>query len=998
MVHAWLIVLPPQTRSSTDAAHIKLDGVRRDLRFFIEQYRQGHRETTDLVSSESLKTREHVSLEANKAVALVGQKFDRLVMSQEAQVDDQARDRFLQSFKFPDFNQRRNQIDDAYGDTLKWVFVGDHDDSDEHHDFGDPEFPSTIKWDSFSNWLSSTDTIYWISGKPGSGKTTLVKYIVDQDRTKKYLNVWSPGCEIASHYFWRPGSTMQRNMEGLFCSLLYQLLGCNTTALRKVMSSVSGPKESHTDWSSSELRSTLMKTLGSYENGVCLFLDGIDEINPENETKDGIPEFLDWASKLPQRTKIKLCLASRPGPYVLETKLSRYSQLRLQDLNYEDLMSYAKEHVEFSETETFEDQSDPIQSLVVKAEGVFLWLILATKSINEGLRNYDSAASLQERIDRLPKGLDSLYQDMWARAGADTLPGYAQIAALYFKFLLAIDFRIRNGWSMERPWPLDRYAFHDALNIFDLMLATTIIADGVLDALDGTSNLVCPDTMLKRCQEVERKVKICCFGIVELGAEEELNEKKRDTSSWYGHMYDIVWPMATSSTLQFIHRTARDFLTDTESGRKILNSDTKDGLVIDYHLVKARLAKFALFAESRAGGAIWAYNLRCFGEAWGGTNVLVKRGRYRLLLICEKLANSGRLVSGHHRDVIPCFGTDFLRVLAQWNCDDEFIISRLKDGNLSGSQKSAILMGLSSSGSDMIYFSMPTQPRPHTFRELLSAGADPNWQTWEPCLTFPAIQLETPWRKYLFCLMANLYNDAPYLYDQLGELLTNLAICAEVALTFITEGAKLDDMVHIYISANWKDYARPITTATRHNPVASPGIFISVSAYAIVRILTATMRRCSSHFGVGSLPGSCVSLERACVDQRSSKMCRVFGKLEIRDQGSQQCMPMVLCETTDDVQTRLGSKFIEGMEKRMLLNTSDGSGGGSNLEVCYRSQIIQSIINDEFWIPNLDLTSKHAQLKWLEELGLVKLVNRRPTIQQWVEKHSQEILESGIPR
>lgn len=146
------------------------------------------------MSSEGLKTRELVSREAqrtNEAIVLVDEKVNHLVIHQGAQINDHVCERFLKSLKYPDFNQRRNQIDSAHTDTLKWIFVGDDEnESGEGHDSRsvsdtlsgtdsesgwstvsseasylededeDQGFFSKIKWDSFSNWLRSTDTIY----------------------------------------------------------------------------------------------------------------------------------------------------------------------------------------------------------------------------------------------------------------------------------------------------------------------------------------------------------------------------------------------------------------------------------------------------------------------------------------------------------------------------------------------------------------------------------------------------------------------------------------------------------------------------------------------------------------------------------------------------------------------------------------------------------------------------------------------------------------------
>lgn len=100
-------------------------------------------------------------------------------------------------------------------------------------------------------------------------------------------------------------------------------------------------------------------------------------------------------------------------------------------------MVYAKGHIKFPELYRFEAYLDPIHSLVGKAQGVFLWLILATKSINEGILNDDGALTLQGRIHKLPEDLDRLYQDMCARAGSTSPLVYRQTAALYFKLILA---------------------------------------------------------------------------------------------------------------------------------------------------------------------------------------------------------------------------------------------------------------------------------------------------------------------------------------------------------------------------------------------------------------------------------------------------------------------------------------------------------------------------------------------------------------------------------
>ena len=49
----------------------------------------------------------------------------------------------------------------------------------------------------FPLWLRDPDaSLYWITGKPGSGKSTLMKYIFDHHTTRKELNTSAVGKQL----------------------------------------------------------------------------------------------------------------------------------------------------------------------------------------------------------------------------------------------------------------------------------------------------------------------------------------------------------------------------------------------------------------------------------------------------------------------------------------------------------------------------------------------------------------------------------------------------------------------------------------------------------------------------------------------------------------------------------------------------------------------------------------------------------------------------------
>jgi ABC-type multidrug transport system fused ATPase/permease subunit len=73
----------------------------------------------------------------------------------------------LDSLTFDQMDFRRSKIREAHPNTFSWMFY-------EH----------------FRAWLKSPEPVYWISGKPGSGKSTLVKYLVDNPEIPIQLRQW----------------------------------------------------------------------------------------------------------------------------------------------------------------------------------------------------------------------------------------------------------------------------------------------------------------------------------------------------------------------------------------------------------------------------------------------------------------------------------------------------------------------------------------------------------------------------------------------------------------------------------------------------------------------------------------------------------------------------------------------------------------------------------------------------------------------------------------
>ncbi|EKG15206.1 hypothetical protein MPH_07653 [Macrophomina phaseolina MS6] len=126
-------------------------------------------------------------------------------VSEEAKLVSKGQQLF-RSLYDPDLILRYISVVEEYPDTFRWIF------EDSTH--------------GFKSWLEFDNGTYWISGKPGAGKSTLMKFVCEHKQTDVLLRNWAGPHEllIIKHFFWISGTELQRSEEGLLRSLLFQLL------------------------------------------------------------------------------------------------------------------------------------------------------------------------------------------------------------------------------------------------------------------------------------------------------------------------------------------------------------------------------------------------------------------------------------------------------------------------------------------------------------------------------------------------------------------------------------------------------------------------------------------------------------------------------------------------------------------------------------------------------------------------------------------------------
>ena len=116
---------------------------------------------------------------------------------------------FFESFESSERRRRVDQVGNRYEGTFNWLF--------------DPEV-------GFQGWLSGpqqagTPIFFWIQGKPGSGKSTLMKYALAEEKTREFLALADHGkWQLVPFFFHDRGSSIQKNVTGLLQELLYRLV------------------------------------------------------------------------------------------------------------------------------------------------------------------------------------------------------------------------------------------------------------------------------------------------------------------------------------------------------------------------------------------------------------------------------------------------------------------------------------------------------------------------------------------------------------------------------------------------------------------------------------------------------------------------------------------------------------------------------------------------------------------------------------------------------
>lgn len=340
----------------------------------------------------------------------------------------------------PDYDQSRYfQIDANYQATLEWLF----------------EDPNT----GFTTWLSSNEPMFWIKGLPGSGKSTAMKFIFDNDRTVDLLPSPRSGSQAwlkVGIFFSDRGSEAQKTFDGLLRSALFQILrqseqysrdlitlvGCfgvqspphqmdsllrsfgveKKRTVRPQSAVASGKQEERNaefEWSVDKLQDALKAVIEQKKVPINLLLlvDALDEHSGDYRQ---IARFLrNLPPSAPEsKVKMKVLVASRDENAFADVfmnvpilEIHRWTRGDIQQYIAGKLSSDTCMKRFLASPNTKRKAQMLMAEVVDRARGVFLWVRLVVDDLLAELERHPlSLDDLSELLDGIPNELRDYYR------------------------------------------------------------------------------------------------------------------------------------------------------------------------------------------------------------------------------------------------------------------------------------------------------------------------------------------------------------------------------------------------------------------------------------------------------------------------------------------------------------------------------------------------------------------------------------------------------------
>ena len=321
----------------------------------------------------------------DQAVFVVRRRVERsskTLQSSELAKKAIARQKSLQSLHFFEMSWRRNEIADPASGTCEWI----------------------VTHPNYTRWSKQKQGLLWIKGKPGAGKSTIMKHSLEAAERMRGRDTI-----LASYFFHARGVLIQNSVIGLFRSILRQLLQKLPKSLEDLSSQyirrceIEGENETKWAWHETELQNFFKSSIveAARTHDICLYIDALDECGEDVAT-----HLVDFFQRF--GSSLAVCFSCRHYPFVaLENGL----EICVEDENAPDINTYIRTRIEGHVIQR--DLSNPIRvEIAARSRGNFQWWVLVVPQVLRLYRRGCSLTMLKTKINRIPPDLSEMYREL----------------------------------------------------------------------------------------------------------------------------------------------------------------------------------------------------------------------------------------------------------------------------------------------------------------------------------------------------------------------------------------------------------------------------------------------------------------------------------------------------------------------------------------------------------------------------------------------------------
>ncbi|KAI1411798.1 hypothetical protein F5Y13DRAFT_200449 [Hypoxylon sp. FL1857] len=504
------------------------------------------------ISNEVAALRRHIALlEDGVILSSIGKEaadqLANIFQLSSSALDATRSHQILESLSFPETHQRYATTGRAFSETFEWIFEDNPDKSLKALD------GKTL----FTNWLQYGHGIFHVAGKPGSGKSTLMKFLCKHKKTKSILDSWAAGRQLITgkHFFWHPGKYMEKSITGLLRTLLYDVLQQCVDLVPHVFPQQwvylkglpwhASVEHRFEDNDLKDAFNRLIENRNLFKDRCFFFMiDGLDEFQETRDEwyKQLIELLFSWIRKAP--TDIKLCVSSREHAVFLD-HFDGIQSLKLQDLTADDIHRYVKaklgENPNFQRlTKPYDGEERLISRVEEMANGVFLWVSLVVKLLDDACDDEDTFEELERKIEFLPCEVEDLFRQLFNSIHESDKDQSAQTFAIALKLLA-------NGRGLQLS--LFRYSLLDDYNADAFLVSKPDFLSHKLFTEDE-------EAMKARLKRARKQLQKRCKGLL------EVIEADRDWGSLKG--------TNLTQRISLVHRSIQEYLTKETISKEII--------------------------------------------------------------------------------------------------------------------------------------------------------------------------------------------------------------------------------------------------------------------------------------------------------------------------------------------------------------------------------------------------------------------------------------------